>query len=108
MRAISIRPAWLRRNSTSLTVMSNFADGSYVGPSLGEGGLKPATPTAVRALRKSRRSGRNAAMLTSGTETLFRLQQLANPAQRGHRARRLERQEHNLLRARRNNVERLE
>src|SRR5579864_1703021 len=66
MRAFSIRPAELRRISTSLTVISNFAAGSYAvftappaaqtrrDPKTDATG-KPAVPTAVSVLRKCRR-----------------------------------------------------
>src|SRR5690349_7888058 len=67
MRAFSIRPAELRRISTSLTVMSNFAAGSYAvftallaaqtrrDPKTDAIG-KLAVPIAVKVLRKCRRS----------------------------------------------------
>src|SRR5437773_4283343 len=57
MRAIRIRPALFRRNSTSLTVMSNFAAGLYAvaAPALAARAGKPAAPSTVISLRKSRR-----------------------------------------------------
>src|SRR5262245_42695563 len=71
MRAISIRPLTARRNSTSLTLSSNVAAGSYAvfiagppaalraerGHSIATAGT-PAAPSAVIVLRKSRRPGR--------------------------------------------------
>src|SRR5258705_8800933 len=66
MRAFSIRPAELRRISTSLTVISNFAAGSYdvfTAPSAAQTRRGPRTdamgmlavPIAVSVLRKCRR-----------------------------------------------------
>src|ERR1700676_4936963 len=66
MRAFSIRPAELRRISTSLTVISNFAAGSYAlftAPSAAQTKRDPKTdamgklavPIAVTVLRKCRR-----------------------------------------------------
>src|SRR4051812_25022870 len=68
MRAISVRPAAVRRSSTSFTVISKLAAGSYLvvlsgtiaaaaverGHSTGVIG-RPAAPRAATALRKSRR-----------------------------------------------------
>src|SRR5215475_15980946 len=68
MRAISIRPLTARRNSTSVTLSSNVAAGSYAvfiagppaalragrGHSVDTAGT-PAAPSAVIVLRKSRR-----------------------------------------------------
>src|SRR4051812_13825665 len=51
MRAISIRPAALRRNSTSLTVTSKLAAGSYPPPAR----ANPAAPAAAIVIRNSRR-----------------------------------------------------
>src|SRR5260370_37994510 len=81
MRAISIRSARLRRNSTSLTLISNLAAGSYAvrvlalaaradeyrrqGLKAGTTTGRPAAPNAVIVLRKSRRPGRYSFMLAS-------------------------------------------
>src|ERR1700730_1719446 len=66
MRAFSIRPAELRRISTSLTAISNFAAGLYAVFTAGSAAQtrrdpktdamgKPAVPIAVSVLRKCRR-----------------------------------------------------
>src|SRR5712664_989418 len=66
MRALSIRPAELRRISTSLTLISNFAAGSYAvftAPSAAQTRRDPKTdamgklavPIAANVLRKCRR-----------------------------------------------------
>src|SRR6266516_264497 len=81
MRAISVRPARVRRNSTSLTLISNVAVGSYVGlalapaaPSAESTGRdlracantgSPAAPNAVMFIRKSRRPRGYLSMRTS-------------------------------------------
>src|SRR6266852_6298599 len=73
MRAISIRPPTVRRNSTSLTSISNRAAGSYEvfmrdlavpspeysgrDPNAGTTTGRPAAPKTVSFLRKSRRPG---------------------------------------------------
>src|SRR5690242_3429993 len=57
MRAISVRPAALRRNSTSLTSISNFAAGSYAVAAWAAGSDAPAAaPAAAISLTTSRRS----------------------------------------------------
>src|SRR5258707_4673528 len=67
MRAISVRPAALRRNSTSLTFTSNLAAGSYAAwaarDPLTSG--TPAAPNAVIFLRKLRRPKECLSMLAS-------------------------------------------
>src|SRR5229473_1526485 len=76
MRAINIRPARLRRNSTSLTSISNVAAGSYVVAVAASAehamdGLKarttgrPAAPSAVIFIRKARRPLRYSSIQTS-------------------------------------------
>src|SRR5215203_1491666 len=67
MRAISVRPADVRRSSTSFTVISKLAAGSYFVtllatiPAAAERGHRtgaigtPAAPRAATVLRKSRR-----------------------------------------------------
>src|SRR6266545_210631 len=93
MRAISIRPPGVRRNSTSLTVISNFAAGSYAvlavalaAPSAACTGRdrkadtttgRPAAPSAVIFARKSRRPEECVSMRTS-------LQPIANGEQQTH------------------------
>src|SRR5579864_8656364 len=75
MRAFSIRPAELRRISTSLTVISNFAVGSYAvfaAPAAALARRDPKTDAigklaapAVRVLRKCRRPSPCVFMLAS-------------------------------------------
>src|SRR6185295_15868635 len=81
MRAISVRPADVRRNSTSLTLSSNLAAGSYAvfalglaaasdgnrgrGPKPGTTTGRPAAPSEVIFLRKSRRPGEYVSMVIS-------------------------------------------
>src|SRR6516165_6805398 len=59
MRAMSWRPLALRRNSTSVTVRSNFPFGSYAAAAAAEGlsPAAPATPRALMVFRKDLRPG---------------------------------------------------
>src|SRR4026209_2051185 len=67
MRAISILPAWLRRSSTSLTLISNFAVGLYAvaAHALVTAPGRPKAASAVIILRTSRRPYVSISMLTS-------------------------------------------